>query len=163
MCSSDLERDLNSPWTTSMGRLLDAAASLSRIAARNGFEGQAPMKFEAAISGAGPEGYPACVAGEELDWRAAIEALVMDVQQGVEPGVVARRFHNTLVEWIVAVATEIGLERVVLSGGCFQNSFLAERTVERLTAAGHRAYTHQRVPPNDGGIALGQAVIAGSH
>jgi hydrogenase maturation protein HypF len=96
-----------------------------------------------------------------LDWRPAIAALTTDVKRGVEVGVVARRFHNTLVEWIVAVAREIGLERVVLSGGVFQNAYLAEKAVERLTAEGHRASTHQRVPPNDGGIALGQAVIAG--
>ncbi len=156
-----MERELNSPRTTSMGRLLDAAASLSGVASRNGFEGQAPMKFEAAIGRAGSDAYPACISGEELDWRPAIEALVADVRHSVDPGDIARRFHNTLVDWIVAAAKEIGLERVVLSGGCFQNSFLAERTVERLTAEGHRAYTHQRVPPNDGGIALGQAVIAG--
>ncbi len=160
--SKMMERNLNSPWTTSMGRLLDAAAALSGIASRNGFEGQAPMKFEAAISGTGPEAYPALVTDEELDWRPAIDALVADMQRSVDPGYIARRFHNTLVEWIVAVAKEIGLERVVLSGGCFQNSYLAERTVERLTAEGYRAYTHQRVPPNDGGIALGQAVIAGA-
>jgi len=157
-----MERALNSPWTTSMGRLLDAAASLSRIASHNGFEGQAPMKFEAAIARTGSESYPALIAGEELDWRPAIEALVEDVQRNVQAGDIARRFHNTLVEWIVTAAKQTGLERVVLSGGCFQNSFLAERTVERLSAAGHRPYTHQRVPPNDGGIALGQAVIAGA-
>ena len=156
-----LERGLNSPWTTSMGRLLDAAASLSGIASRNGFEGQAPMIFEAAIPAAGSDAYPAKLEGEELDWRPAIAGLVEDVGRGVDPGAIARRFHNTLVEWIVAVAKETGLERVVLSGGVFQNSYLAERTVDRLTSEGHRAYTHQRVPPNDGGIALGQAVIAG--
>lgn len=156
-----MERNLNSPWTTSMGRLLDAAAVLSGIASRNAFEGQSPMKFEAAIAGDGWEGYPAGVAGDELDWRPAIEALSADVRRQVDAGDIARRFHNTLVEWIVAVAKEIGRERVVLSGGCFQNAYLAGRTVERLSGEGYRAYTHQRVPPNDGGIALGQAVIAG--
>jgi hydrogenase maturation protein HypF len=156
-----MERNLNSPRTTSMGRLLDGAASLSGIASHNTFEGQSPMKFEAAISNSGAEAYPVVVAGEELDWRPAIEALVSDAQRNVHPGDMARRFHNTLVEWIVAVAKETGLERVVLSGGCFQNSYLAERGVERLRDEGHRVYTHQRVPPNDGGIALGQAVICG--
>jgi hydrogenase maturation protein HypF len=157
-----LERGINSPWTTSMGRLLDAAASLSGISTRNAFEGQAPMRFEAAISNSGAEAYPAVLRREELDWRPAIEGLVADVHRNLTPGDIARRFHNTLVDWILAVAKEIGLERVVLSGGCFQNAYLAEKTVERLTAAGHRPYTHQRVPPNDGGIALGQAVIAGA-
>ena len=91
------------------------------------------MKFEAAIAGTGAEAYPACVQGEELDWRPAIEALVTDVERCVEPGDIARRFHNTLVEWIVVVAKQVGLQRVVLCGGCFQNSYLVERAVERLT------------------------------
>jgi hydrogenase maturation protein HypF len=156
-----MERGLNSPWTTSMGRVLDAAASLSGIASRNGFEGQAPMRFEAAISGSESGVYPAELHGEELDWRPAIAALVADVHRRVDPGGIAQRFHNTLTEWIVAVARQTGIQRVVLSGGVFQNSYLAERAVARLTAEGHRTYTHQRVPPNDGGIALGQAVIAG--
>ncbi len=157
-----MERGFNSPWTTSMGRVLDAAASLSGIATRNGFEGQAPMRFEAAISGTESGAYPAELEGSELDWRPAIAALVSDVQRRVDPGDIARRFHNTLAEWIVGVARETALERVVLSGGVFQNAYLAGRTIERLTAESHKVYTHQRVPPNDGGIALGQVVIAGA-
>jgi hydrogenase maturation protein HypF len=157
-----MERGVNSPRATGMGRLLDAAASLSGIASHNGFEGQAPMKFEAAIACVDSGAYPACVDAGELDWRPAIEALVADVLGGADPCDIARRFHNTLVEWIVAVAKKNALERVVLSGGVFQNSYLVEKAVARLRAEGHRVYTHQRVPPNDGGIALGQAVIAGA-
>jgi hydrogenase maturation protein HypF len=158
--SKMIERGLNSPLTTSMGRLLDAAASLSGVATHNGFEGQAPMRFEAAISTVDSGAYPAPIQDEELDWRPAITALVEDVRRRADAGEIARRFHNTLVDWIVSVAREAGLERVVLSGGCFQNSYLSEKAVERLTAARHRPYTHQRVPPNDGGIALGQAVLS---
>ena len=98
-----------------MGRLLDAAASLAGIASRNGFEGQAPMRFEAAISGSGEESLPGSYGGEELDWRPAIAALVVRRSSKVDPGDIARRFHNTLVDWIAAVAKETGLERVVLS------------------------------------------------
>ena len=156
-----MDKGLNSPWSTGMGRLLDAAATLSGIASRNGFEGQAPMKFEAAISPGESGSYPACREGQELDWRPAIAALVSDVQRGAGPGDIARRFHQTLVEWVAGVARDTGLERVVLTGGVFQNAYLSEKAVARLTGGGHRAYTHQRVPPNDGGIALGQAVIAG--
>jgi hydrogenase maturation protein HypF len=72
----------------------------------------------------------------------------------------AARFHNTLVEAIVALAERIGEPRVALSGGCFQNRYLTERAVRRLTAAGFSPYWHQRVPPNDGGIALGQIMAA---
>jgi hydrogenase maturation protein HypF len=72
----------------------------------------------------------------------------------------AAAFHNTLAEVIVAVAQRLGEPRVVLTGGCFQNRYLTERAVRRLRAAGFRPYWHQRVPPNDGGLALGQVVAA---
>jgi hydrogenase maturation protein HypF len=75
-------------------------------------------------------------------------------------GEISAKFHNALVEVIVAVARRIGEARVVLSGGCFQNRYLTERAVERLRTEGFQPYWHQRVPPNDGGIALGQVVAA---
>jgi len=89
-----------------------------------------------------------------------IEAILVDVQQGVGVGIISARFHNALAESIVAVAKRVGQNRVVLSGGCFQNRYLTEHAVRRLQAEGFRPYWHQRVPPNDGGIALGQVVAA---
>jgi len=89
-----------------------------------------------------------------------IEAILADIKQGVGVGDISARFHNALVEAIVAVARHAGQNRVVLSGGCFQNRYLTERAVRRLQAEGFRPYWHQRVPPNDGGIALGQVVAA---
>lgn len=86
-----------------------------------------------------------------------IHQILADVAQGVPPGRISARFHNALAEAIVAVAQRFGETRVVLSGGCFQNRYLTERAVARLTAAGFKPYWQQRVPPNDGGIALGQA------
>jgi hydrogenase maturation protein HypF len=78
----------------------------------------------------------------------------------VPPAVISAKFHNALVEGMVSVAQRIGQERVVLSGGCFQNRYLTERAVHQLREAGFRPYWHQRVPPNDGGISLGQIVAA---
>ncbi|MCL4506094.1 MAG: carbamoyltransferase HypF [Chloroflexi bacterium] len=95
-----------------------------------------------------------------VDWEPLIRALIADVAAGVPAGLMAAKFHNTLVEMIVAVAGRVGQRRVILSGGVFQNKYLLERTVRRLQAAGFHPYWHQRVPPNDGGIALGQAVAA---
>jgi hydrogenase maturation protein HypF len=89
-----------------------------------------------------------------------IEAILSDVQKGVAAGKISAKFHNALAEAVVAVAERIGERRVVLSGGCFQNRYLTERTVRRLQAEGFQPYWHQRVPPNDGGIALGQIVAA---
>lgn len=95
-----------------------------------------------------------------LDWGSGIEALLEDVKKAVPAPVISARFHNMLVEAIIGVAERIGLERVALSGGCFQNRYLTEHTIERLRQEGFRAYWHQRVPPNDGGICLGQVVAA---
>ena len=94
------------------------------------------------------------VAGE--DWEPIVRGIVGDLRRGVPVGRIAARFHNSLTEIIVRVATRVGDEKVALSGGCFQNRALVERTVRKLRAGGFRPYWHQRVPPNDGGIALGQ-------
>ena len=95
-----------------------------------------------------------------LDWGELLEALLADLRRGVSVGVMMARFHNALVEGIVAVARVLGAERAALSGGCFQNRILLERAYRRLTEAGLRVYVHQRIPPNDGGIALGQVAVA---
>ena len=89
-----------------------------------------------------------------------IEAILADLKRGLPISRISARFHNALAEAIVAVARQIGQQRVVLSGGCFQNRYLTERAVQRLREEGFRPYWHQRVPPNDGGIALGQVVAA---
>jgi hydrogenase maturation protein HypF len=79
---------------------------------------------------------------------------------GHSTGVISARFHNTLVEFVLAVARVVGLNDIVLSGGCFQNVYLTERAVRRLRAEGFRPWWHQRLPPNDGGISAGQVVAA---
>lgn len=94
------------------------------------------------------------------DWRPMIRAILQDVSAGVAIGKISARFHNTLAEIIVAVAQRMGEPRVALTGGCFQNCYLTERAVARLKSEGFRPYWHQRVPTNDGGIALGQVVMA---
>src|SRR5262249_44722192 len=95
-----------------------------------------------------------------IDWESAIHELLADVARGVKPGIISARFHNALVEMIVAVAQRIGQTKIVLTGGCFQNRCLIEHAVERLREEGFCSYWHQRIPPNDGGIALGQCVAA---
>ena len=89
-----------------------------------------------------------------------IPEILIDLQKAKPVGIIAAKFHNTLSEIIVAVALEIALPNVVLTGGCFQNRYLAERSIRRLSDAGFKPCWHQRVPPNDGGIALGQVVGA---
>jgi hydrogenase maturation protein HypF len=95
-----------------------------------------------------------------LDWQPMIEAILEDLQNGIDRGMMAARFHNALVAAAVDVAQTTGAERVALSGGCFQNRFLTERLASRLEERGHRVLLHRQVPPNDGGISLGQIAVA---
>jgi hydrogenase maturation protein HypF len=191
-----LAKKLNSPVTTSIGRLFDAVASLVNLRQRIRFEGQAAMELEFALEGIETdEAYPLPIADIEsfrvpaskrscqlpiektaasagkleignrklemiLDWSPMIKAILADLKAGVSVNVISAKFHNALVEAIVAVAKQVGELRVALSGGCFQNRYLTEHAVRRLQAEGFRPYWHQRVPPNDGGIALGQVIAA---
>ncbi len=95
-----------------------------------------------------------------IDWKPMVISVLDDVAGEVSVGKISAKFHNTLVEAIVAVAKHVGEERVALTGGCFQNQYLIERAVMRLSYEGFRPYWPQRIPPNDGGIALGQIVAA---
>jgi len=161
-----LAKQLNSPVTTSMGRLFDAVASLVNLRQKIRFEGQAAMELEFALDGIETdECYALSLvtrhASLVLDWSPMIEAILSDVKDGVCAGLISAKFHNALVEAIVAVARRVGEARVVLSGGCFQNRYLTGRVVTRLREEKFKPYWHQRVPPNDGGIALGQVVAAG--
>ena len=161
-----LERGFRSPWTSSVGRLFDAAAALMDLRQISGFEGQAAQQLEFSLDGCRTdEAYPFGLAQDEkgewgVDWRPLFERLTADVASGRPNPEISARFHNALAETIVAVARKSGLERVALSGGCFQNKYLCERTVARLREEGFRPYWHQRIPPNDGGIALGQIAAA---
>ena len=167
-----LERGVNSPVTSSAGRLFDAVAALVGLRQKARFEAQAAMMLEYAVDETVTEAYPLSILHSQipnpksrplvLDWGSLLEALLADLRQGVSVGVMAARFHNALVEGIVAVARTLGMERAVLSGGCFQNRILLERAYHRLTETAIRVYVHQRIPPNDGGIALGQVAVAAS-
>ncbi len=152
-----LERGVNSPLTSSVGRLFDAVSALAGVAQESRFEGQAAMLLERAIDGfQTADAYP--LPGG--DWAPLIDAVEWDVRAGAAQGLIAARFHNALANWILEVAEQSGVHRVCLSGGVFQNGYLVERAASLLESRGFEVFTHQRVPANDGGIALGQAVIA---
>jgi len=156
-----IARGVNSPLTSSVGRLFDAAASILGLRQRVSFEGQAAMELEFAIDGANTsESYSLPLEGAVVDWEPMIRKLLEDISRKLPVSQISAKFHNALVEAIVAVAKRAGEERVVLSGGCFQNRYLTERAVLRLREEGFRPYWHQRVPPNDGGIAPGQILAA---
>lgn len=94
------------------------------------------------------------------DWAPLIAEVLKDQRTGVPVSTIAARFHNALLNWIIEVAESVGLKDVVLSGGVFQNRYLTECAAALLESRGYVVYTHRQVPPNDGGIALGQAVMA---
>jgi hydrogenase maturation protein HypF len=153
-----IEHRVNAPLTTSIGRLFDAVASLAGLAECSRFEGQAAMRLERAIGAlSGAQAYPL----PHGDWAPLIAAVVEDVSHCVERSQIALKFHNALIEWICSVAQQLGEGQIVLSGGVFQNGYLVERSAARLENLGFSVFTHHQVPCNDGGIALGQAVLAG--
>jgi hydrogenase maturation protein HypF len=169
-----IERRVNSPSTSSAGRLFDAVAALAGIRASVTFEGQAAMELEwlatdeppdvsypFELSRSVPPAEPSCL---EIDTRPMVRSVMGDVRRGTDRRRVARRFQSTMVELIVAVCERIrgetGLDRVVLSGGVFLNVLLTREATERLTADGFQVYRHLLVPTNDGGISLGQLAVA---
>ncbi len=155
------ENGVNLPKTSSVGRLFDAVAALAGLRDRVSFEGQAAMELEAAVDPDVEEAYPFEVREKEvLDWERTVLAIIRDRQDGLCPGRIAAKFHNMLAEAAVAVARIVGEPRIVLTGGCFQNKLLTEQMVRRLSQEGFLPYWHKDVPPNDGGIALGQIVAA---
>jgi hydrogenase maturation protein HypF len=159
-----LIKRFNSPVTTSAGRLFDAVAALVGLRQRTSFEGQAAMELEFAAdeSFAGAPYSFQLSAGAPLvvDWEPSIRELLVDIQNETPPGVISTKFHHMLSRVILATAQRIGERKVVLSGGCFQNRVLLERVIADTRREAFTPFWHQRIPPNDGGIALGQAVAA---
>ena len=171
--ASVLRSGIASPWTTSMGRLFDAVASLAGLCSHASFEGQAAMAVQFAAEqgmetcGGIKEGYPMELVPCEnrgakwmLDWRPMMSTMLNDIRRGSRPELVAARFHVGLADGVVRVAQVAGLPRIVLTGGCFQNRLLLSLVRHRLEAEGFTVYSHRLVPPNDGGLSLGQTVIA---
>ena len=161
-----LRRGVNAPFTSSAGRLFDAVAAILGFCQLNDFEGEAAMALEFAASRARETAaLPPFVVRESngplmIDWVPPLLELIQERKRGAPPEPLAGALHDGLSAAIVDVARRIGRRRVVLTGGCFQNARLTERTVDLLCAAGFAPYFHQRIPPNDGGLAVGQAVFA---
>lgn len=169
-----LAAEFNSPLVRGVGRYFDGVGALVLARTRARYEGQVAFELNMAADPAERSAYAYAVdrttAVKEIDFRPVIRSVVADVLSGVPTGVIAARFHNTLVAATVRVAREstrllasrtprAGRARMVLTGGCFQNVRLTEGVASQL-GGDHDVYVHRRVPPGDGGLALGQAVIA---
>ena len=161
---AQLERKINTPMTSSMGRLFDAAAALADVRQTVNYEGQAAIEFEALADPAEAGTYPFELDQDQVQVRSVIEALIKDVMSGVHASKISARFHNGLAESVLGaclrIRSETGIDKVALSGGVWQNITLLGRTLSLLKKGGFRVYLHREVPPNDGGLSLGQAVIA---
>jgi len=166
-----VEGRLNSPLTSSMGRLFDAVSSVLGICDDVTYEGQAAVELEMAAEEAVSEAYPWPVGNGRfplaIDWSYPLEAVISDLKVGVPVPVISARFHNSVAEMIAGTCSllreKTGLDRVVLSGGVFQNIFLLGRTLMQLRQLEFQPFIHHQVPCNDGGVSLGQALVADAH
>lgn len=158
-----LIKNINCPITSSAGRLFDGIAALLNIRSTINFEGQAAMMLEFSVDMSQESFYPFEIINEDVyivDWEPILKSILTDIGSGEKREIIAAKFHNTLVEIICTVVEKVGIDKVVLSGGCFQNIILLSKTIKRLEEKDFNVYRHQRIPPNDGGISLGQVVVA---
>lgn len=163
-----ISRGVGTVRTSSCGRLFDAVASVIGVRHESTFEGQAAIELENIAAFGFADAYPFSIEGNDpwqIDMRPTMESLVREIRLGEETAHIATKFHNTLATVIVDVCHRLRerekLNRVCLSGGTFQNMLLLERAVAGLAGSGFEVFLHASVPPNDGGISLGQAMIAG--
>ncbi len=155
---------LNTPMTSSMGRLFDAVASIAGVRQEVNYEGQAAIELEALADASESRVYPFDLGHDMIDMLPLIRAVAADYLDGMSPSVISARFHNSIAAMILEVCLRLrqdyGLKRVALSGGVFQNVTLLRKSLSYLRTAEFKVLIHRLVPPNDGGIALGQAVVA---
>ena len=163
-----LKSGVNSPLTSSCGRLFDAVAALIGIRQQVNYEAQAAIELEMAIGACDDaQAYPFELKTRDNCWtigtRPLFEAIISDLRGDMPTEVISQRFHNGLVEILTLVTTQVrektGLQRICLSGGTFQNMYLAAKLQMRLLTAGFQVFTHHEVPAGDGGLSLGQAIV----
>jgi len=171
LIKKQIDKGLNTPLTSSCGRLFDAVSALLGIRGQIDYEAQAAVELEmAAYDGQAEGAYPFTVDIEDgvrvIKLGELFSAILSDLSRGVPPYEISDRFHNTVAQIVreacSQIASETGIDRVVLSGGVFQNRLLMRKVIAALDAAGLVPITHSQVPCNDGGVSLGQVVIASS-
>jgi hydrogenase maturation protein HypF len=162
-----IAKRINSPLTSSLGRLFDGVAAIAGLRSRVSYEGQAAMELEMAAQNENDPFYDYSCDGDG-PWRIPpapiVRAVAEDAGKGCTVGLISAKFHNTLIRLFGDLCDRVraahGLKWVVLSGGVFQNARLLTGLARELETKGFEVFSHRLVPTNDGGIALGQAVIA---
>jgi hydrogenase maturation protein HypF len=165
-----LDKGINSPLTSSCGRLFDAVASLIGLREEIDFEGQAAMELEALCQPEYEENYRYQIIKEENNWiidtGRMFQQIILDLEKKVSLNKIATQFHNTVADFILSLCVKIrkdyNINYVALSGGVFQNSFLLAKTIKKLKAEEFKVIIHKKLPPNDACISLGQALVADS-
>ena len=165
-----IDQDINSPLTSSCGRLFDAVSSLIGIKDEISYEGQAAMEMEYLCTPGIQESYGFKIEKDVkkyiIDVKNIFFEIISDLEKGTSKGVIASKFHNTVAEFTLNLCMKIredmNINKIALSGGVFQNKYLTEKAIFLLKDKGFKIFSQRKVPPNDGGISLGQAVIAGS-
>jgi hydrogenase maturation protein HypF len=167
VAAAAVRANLNSPLTSSMGRLFDAVSALTGFSRTMSFEGQAAIRLEALARRTGtqlPYSFP--FDGHEWDHTPLLKQILEAVHRGIDVSLIARRFHEAVAQGILEAALQFrdtrNFEAVVLSGGVFQNKLLTEITIQKLENDGFTVWINRHVPPNDGGISLGQVALAAS-
>ncbi len=163
-----IRSSFNSPLTSSMGRLFDAVSAMLAICEKSTYEGQAAMELEMAMDVDTEEYYSFLYQQEKtcqtINPSPLIKGIISDLKEGKSSGYISLKFHNSIVTMVANTCStlrdNLGLNKVALSGGCFQNIYILSESIRRLTKKGFEVLYHRKVPTNDGGIALGQALIA---
>lgn len=161
-----LSNNINSPLTSSTGRLFDAVSSLLNLVQINSFEGEAAMRLQFAAKTSTDGAVYAMpidfsVTPNIIDWRPMLTAIIDDISNSVTPAIIAKRFHNTAAAIILKIAQHYSVTQVLLTGGCFQNTLLIETTLALLQKPGIEVLWHKKLPANDASICVGQVRAAG--
>jgi hydrogenase maturation protein HypF len=162
MVKEMLVMKINSPVSSGAGRLFDAVSAILGLCSVATFDSEAPMRLESAISDKTDNIYP-FIAEKPVVFSETLKAIINDLP-GQTISIISAKFHNTVAQVILEVArqirTETSINKVILSGGVFQNKYLLEKSLYLLTRNRFKVFTNHLVPPNDGGVSLGQLVIA---
>jgi len=158
-----IDQNVNCPEASSVGRLFDAVAAILNLCLESTFQAEGPMRLESLVKRNCHESYPFTISNTIL-LEETINAIVQDVIRGVNNSIISTKFHNTIIsiifESVRAISNKEKTKNIVLSGGVFQNKYLLENTERLLRKAGMKVYSHEKIPSNDGGIALGQIIVA---
>ena len=158
-----IDKNINCPLTSSAGRLFDCVSSMLDLVQVATFQAEGPMRLESLVLNDCSQGYP-FEFRETIYFDATIRNIVEDIRRDIDKGTIATKFHNTIIlvifEFANSIRLKLGLNKVVLSGGVFQNKYLLEGAIEILQKNNFEIYSHSSVPANDGGIALGQLAVA---